>query len=993
MLELESMIELLDKAGSSFTGNPAEGITMEDSNRVLCEYLYGTDSYMYAIPIYQGSKYDIVKYTSLKVIRRCVEKSWNVINNEFKDQIRGFLMDLLNNFVNDKSKNMFLTLIDLILIGIAKQDWPHKWVSFFEDLINESNINYKINSLKIIYLLAEEITDNTEGSLTSDNVNRMINGLVDKIEPLTLLIQNNINKDGDLELTKTALKTLKKLLRIPKIVNSIQLDWIIKLVESNLYDPHLAVPIIGIFTEIVSKSGNDTDIISLFSTLVCSLEQAIGDEFALVSDLSGDERFAHDFILSIVNMFKKHENLLHEEAIQPQLIQVLKWIYILTVGSSQDLYEEALVFWEYLLWFVACETSAGKTGIPESISTFLHQFAVVLIERMPPPLETFELQIDNVKYQQVVNNQKIFGTFCNSSKECILFLGRLIQSDIKNIIYERIQEFFEIEINADSFRSLCWSIGCLVEIPEISEDIQFFSMIFNSLFQLCDKVTDHKEKTDVAEGIVFVCGQCHRFLNQFPSVLKSILTQIFTFIKFNTGLLQEYSLEALKTLASKCRKHLLSPFQNEQVSTLDFLIHNIEEFFGFLKQDNIPNFYEILGVLIQGETSENKKKEVSAFLLKKLINLLDDTLKGFEQSNIKNVSIILQCFSRLPIYLGNIYIDVVMPKMPDLIDFYMYLSQINVKSIQNQIISLKSDIIVTIQKMIYYNDNQNNIIEEFYKPASELILNDYYQYPQSRTHEVIALFGIFSQVIPKTVLETIKDIFNKLLKPSFYNLSAEQPFINSLVKTTKYICNMDKNVLLMLDQEEIELIIKIYDYGLSVLDSEVRILSIRSYEELIGIVHELPNDFIQKFDNNYILMIVNSALSHVFDINCKSSFRSNCSFLRKLLELPYVKSRAGDVAYNFSLNFPTSSKEYFETVKELFQLIADKRSANDFFNYLQKKFIAIQKTPIDNQDFEREKIIAEMNKQFSNINSIQENQDRYASSIANTISSLTIKIQ
>ena len=204
---------------------------------------------------------------------------------------------------------------------------------------------------------------------------------------------------------------------------------------------------------------------------------------------------------------------------------------------------------------------------------------------------------------------------------------------------------------------------------------------------------------------------------------------------------------------------------------------------------------------------------------------------------------------------------------------------------------------------------------------------------------------------------------------------------------------MDKNVLLMLDQEEIELIIKIYDYGLSVLDSEVRILSIRSYEELIGIVHELPNDFIQKFDNNYILMIVNSALSHVFDINCKSSFRSNCSFLRKLLELPYVKSRAGDVAYNFSLNFPTSSKEYFETVKELFQLIADKRSANDFFNYLQKKFIAIQKTPIDNQDFEREKIIAEMNKQFSNINSIQENQDRYASSIANTISSLTIKIQ
>ena len=58
--------------------------------------------------------------------------------------------------------------LDVILVHILKQDWPHRWPSFIPDLVAASKTNEALceNSMAILALLSEEVFDFSRGELT-----------------------------------------------------------------------------------------------------------------------------------------------------------------------------------------------------------------------------------------------------------------------------------------------------------------------------------------------------------------------------------------------------------------------------------------------------------------------------------------------------------------------------------------------------------------------------------------------------------------------------------------------------------------------------------------------------------------------------------------------------------------------------------------------------------------------------------------------------------
>jgi Exportin 1-like protein len=54
---------------------------------------------------------------------------------------------------------VFLNKLNIILVQILKQDWPHKWKSFVPDIVGASKTSETLceNSMVILKLLSEEV--------------------------------------------------------------------------------------------------------------------------------------------------------------------------------------------------------------------------------------------------------------------------------------------------------------------------------------------------------------------------------------------------------------------------------------------------------------------------------------------------------------------------------------------------------------------------------------------------------------------------------------------------------------------------------------------------------------------------------------------------------------------------------------------------------------------------------------------------------------------
>jgi exportin-1 len=68
-----------------------------------------------------------------------------------------------------QSNAVFLGRLNLVLVTILKQDWPHHWPSFISDLVESSKASHQLceNNMQILRLLSEEVFDFSRETLTA----------------------------------------------------------------------------------------------------------------------------------------------------------------------------------------------------------------------------------------------------------------------------------------------------------------------------------------------------------------------------------------------------------------------------------------------------------------------------------------------------------------------------------------------------------------------------------------------------------------------------------------------------------------------------------------------------------------------------------------------------------------------------------------------------------------------------------------------------------
>jgi len=112
------------------------------------------------------------KFYALSILESVITTRWGALPEEQREGIKTYVSNLIIKISTDegsfRSQRTFLGKLNLVLVDVLKQDWPHRWPSFIPDIVGASKTNEGLceNSMAILRLLSEEVFDFSKNSLT-----------------------------------------------------------------------------------------------------------------------------------------------------------------------------------------------------------------------------------------------------------------------------------------------------------------------------------------------------------------------------------------------------------------------------------------------------------------------------------------------------------------------------------------------------------------------------------------------------------------------------------------------------------------------------------------------------------------------------------------------------------------------------------------------------------------------------------------------------------
>src|ERR1700761_9274949 len=113
-----------------------------------------------------------------------------------------------------KNNKTFLNKLNLVLVSILKQEWPHNWPTFINEIISSCHTSLSIceNNMTILRLLSEEVFDFSAEQMTSTKTKNLKNSMSTEFAAIFSLCQEILTTADQPSLIKATLETLLRFL-------------------------------------------------------------------------------------------------------------------------------------------------------------------------------------------------------------------------------------------------------------------------------------------------------------------------------------------------------------------------------------------------------------------------------------------------------------------------------------------------------------------------------------------------------------------------------------------------------------------------------------------------------------------------------------------------------------------------------------------------------------------------------------------------------------
>lgn len=216
-----------------------------------------------------------------------------------------------------KTQRTFLNKLNLVLVSILKQEWPHNWPTFINEIISSCHTNLSIceNNMAILRLLSEEVFDYSADQMTSSKTKNLKQVMCAEFSSIFQLCSEVLNTANQTSLIRATLETLLRFLNWIPLGFIFETPIIETLRSRFLETPEFRNISLKCLTEIGGlqlgqQYTYDEKLISMFTEVLTTVSKIIPLSINLKDTYSKsnprDQEFIQNLALFLCNFFSVH---------------------------------------------------------------------------------------------------------------------------------------------------------------------------------------------------------------------------------------------------------------------------------------------------------------------------------------------------------------------------------------------------------------------------------------------------------------------------------------------------------------------------------------------------------------------------------------------------------------------------------------------------------------------------------------------------------------
>ncbi|GAA5831610.1 hypothetical protein JCM3766R1_004951 [Sporobolomyces carnicolor] len=796
-------VTLLDQVAQVFlTG---AGAQQQQAQTVLTQFQDHPDAWQRVPEILERSSNTQTKYVALQIMDKLIKTRWKVLPDEQRTGIRNFVVGVIVKSSEDdqtmKREKSYLNKLNLILVQILKQEWPHNWPTFIPEIVTSSQANLSIceNNMVILKLLSEEIFEFSAEQMTTAKTKALKAQICQEFAEVFSLCVEVLEKADKASLIKVTLEAMLRFL------NWIPLGYIFETpVIDHLITRFLEVPEFrNVTLKCLSEIGGlsigpeyNQKFIILFNMVMTKVNTMIPPSTDIAgvyeSSSDADQELVLNLALFLTNFLSSHVTILETPQHRDVLLNAHLYLIKISQVEEREIFKICLEYWAKLVADLYDEMQKfpmggdlasnpllnlslaggsagfggpganGHQGRRKIYTEVLSNLRLVMVERMAKPEEV--LIVENDEGEIVREFLKEIDTIVlyKSMREVLVYLTHLDVVDTEMIMTEKLSKQVDgSEWSWANLNTLCWAIGSISGAMNEETEKRFLVTVIKDLLGLTEMKRGKDNKAVVASNIMYIVGQYPRFLKAHWKFLKTVVNKLFEFAHETHEGVQDMACDTFIKIAQKCRRHFVMQQSGEQEPFVDEILRNLQRITCDLSPAQIHTFYEAVGYMISAQPNKPQQELLISNLMAAPNAAWDQLMAQAAQSgteilsnpeNIKILSNILKTNTAACSSIGTFFLPQLARIYMDLLGLYTAVSGIISATTAEQgliatktpkvrgLRTIKKEILKLVgETYIRKAEDLEGVNRDLIPPLLEAILGDYKQnIPAARDAEVLS---------------------------------------------------------------------------------------------------------------------------------------------------------------------------------------------------------------------------------------------------------------
>ncbi|KLU91186.1 exportin-1 [Magnaporthiopsis poae ATCC 64411] len=642
------------------------GEQQKTAQAALNQFKEDPDAWLMVDQILSEATYSQTKFLGLQILDNVISTRWKVLPREQCQGIRNFVVNFIITCSSTeeslRAQKTLLNKLNLVLVSILKQEWPHNWPTFINEIITSCHTSLSIceNNMIILRLLSEEVFDYSAEAMTSTKTRNLKTTMCAEFSQIFQLCNEILSTANQESLVKATLETLLR------FFNWIPLGYIFEtpLIET-LRTRFLELPAfrnvtLQCLTEIGGLqiggpnqvSNYDEQLVKMFTEVLATISTIIPVDMDLRTTYpqsnSRDQEFIQNLALFLCNFFSMHLGLIERLPNRDYLTHGHFYLVRISQIEDREIFKITLDYWLKLVQELYEEMqqlplsgdlssnplmgnpgmalSAGGAPSPDLLNNLplrkhkykeiLSNLRVVMIEKMVRPEEVLIVENDEGEIVREFVKESDTVQLYKTIRECLVYLTHLDVSDMEQIMIDKLSRQVDgTEWSWHNCNVLCWAIGSISLAMNEETEKRFLVTVIKDLLGLTEMKRGKDNKAVVASNIMYIVGQYPRFLKAHWKFLKTVVNKLFEFMHESHEGVQDMACDTFIKIAKQCRRHFVALQPSEHEPFIEEIVRSLPKITCDLTPQQVHTFYEACGFMVAAQGNRNQQERLLSELM------------------------------------------------------------------------------------------------------------------------------------------------------------------------------------------------------------------------------------------------------------------------------------------------------------------------------------------------------------------------------------------